>query len=247
MRLSKVFAVICLISLAACARQTTTPVPTSGLPAYPITSPEANTGGGATNLAPTAYPAPATSRPAPTFTLLPPLVILTPADTSAWQTTTLELFSLTLNLPPGWTAQETNRRPEPTDPGDPQRGHDCADYLLTSGDGQTIITLKPTCGFAEGGSGAWPDDTVVVTQLSDNKGPCVVRFFDSSKSIYVYSLGYVSTEPNLPPALLTNPPSSSTPPTAACSSLRLTCNTRAVRRGRAGRCRWRIRWWLRLL
>jgi hypothetical protein len=100
-------------------------------------------------------------------------------DRWAWQD--IELYSLRLNLPPGWSISETNRRPEPTGEFDPVKGHDCAEYLVTSPDGLSILTLRPTCGASEGMPSAMPPDTVIINPDSND---WIGRYSTAGKYMY---------------------------------------------------------------
>lgn len=124
------------------------------------------------------------SKPNPT-----PVVVTTPTPnpTENWKTHAIDLYKLQLSIPSNWTIQEINRRPEPTREFDPKTGHDCADYLITSQDNYVKLSLKPTCGFAEGLPNPWPKDTIVVKELGNDS--YLIRYFDAAKSAYIYAHG----------------------------------------------------------
>lgn len=112
----------------------------------------------------------------------------TPNVTNSWKSfkeTSISLYGLQLSIPPTWTLKEVNRRPEPTGIADPKTGHDCAEYIIASNDDNAKLSLKPTCGFADGGADLWPDDAVIVKDLGSEK--YIIRYFDSTKSVYVYA------------------------------------------------------------
>lgn len=112
----------------------------------------------------------------------------TPTDVSQWIKRTIELYSITLLLTPEWTITETNRRPEPTGPEQPVKGHDCANYVITGSNGYVSLALKPTCGFSDGGAELWPDDAVIVKTYSGDTYPkYIIRFFDKETSLYRYA------------------------------------------------------------
>lgn len=125
-----------------------------------------------------------TAEAAPTETLVP--VVPSPTNTSnidTWVWHTIDLYSLKVKLPLGWTISEVNRRPEPTGNGGPITGHDCAEYQLTSADNLSVLSLRPTCGFAEAFPGSYPPDTVIINPQSENSRK-IGRYFADGKYIY---------------------------------------------------------------
>ena len=106
-----------------------------------------------------------------------------------WKTESLDLYNISLSIPQDWSITEINRRPEPTGPADPIEGHDCADYRITSGN-DVLLTIKPKCGFASGGSNLWPDDTVIVKRLTPPK--VIIRYWNEDLNAYSYSTGWDS-------------------------------------------------------
>lgn len=98
-------------------------------------------------------------------------ISITPQPTSLPSTKTeqLDLYGLSIELPTNWTLEEVNRRPEPTGPGDPVKGHGCADYEIKSAENYVTLSLKPICGFADGGADTLPLDAVVVKDLGDKE------------------------------------------------------------------------------
>ncbi len=113
------------------------------------------------------------------------------ASTSSSKTNyTIPLYNLALYLPQNWTITEVNRRPEPTNPGDPVNGHDCAEYTIANPN-QNSLSLKPTCGFDDGGASDQPSGAVTVKMLSKNSS--IIRFPTKENNIG-YGTGYKSPE-----------------------------------------------------
>lgn len=111
------------------------------------------------------------------------------SDTSSntnWATQKLGIYPVTVDLPPDWKLQEVNRHPEPSGPGDPKTGHDCADYKIVSDDNQTIIELKPICGYSDGGGMGVPKDAVIIWE-QENK--YIFRTYEAVNSLYTYATG----------------------------------------------------------
>jgi hypothetical protein len=109
----------------------------------------------------------------------------------AWTWHNIDLYSLKLRLPSGWTISEINRRPEPTNPGDPITGHDCADYDISNSDGTIKISLLPTCGFASGVGDSCPSDSAIIDKQSDTS--MIIRYFDQGRSAYIYTKAGLAT------------------------------------------------------
>lgn len=107
--------------------------------------------------------------------------------TSDLKIQTIDLYKLQLSIPSNWTLQEINRRPEPTGPGNPVTGHDCAEYKITSSDNLATLSLKPICGFGDGGGDLWPKDSTIVKQIDSSN--YIIRYFDSVKSVFKYVNG----------------------------------------------------------
>ena len=127
-----------------------------------------------------------------------PTVPLTPTPTNTpiideWTWHNIDLYSLKLKLPLGWTISEVNRKPEPTGNGNPITGHDCAEYQLTSADNLSVLFLRPACGFAEGFPGSYPSDTVIINREQEKFN--VGRYFTDGK--FVYSDTYLYTYSDL--------------------------------------------------
>ena len=135
-----------------------------------------------------------TSSPIPTepiATIQPPTS--TPNGDS-WVWHTLELYQISLKLPPGWTINETNRRPDPTPiEVNPTPQHDCAEYSINNPDNTVNLLLKPSCGMVDGGPDYCPNDIVMISRQSDaavhyiEHGDLIGRFYDSNKSAYIYT------------------------------------------------------------
>ncbi|HLL61029.1 MAG TPA: hypothetical protein VK338_04890, partial [Candidatus Nitrosocosmicus sp.] len=102
----------------------------------------------------------------------------------------LDLYNISINIPPGWSVKEMNRRPEPTASSAYQpKGHDCADYVIQDESRKANLLLKPTCSFGDGGPIEWPDNTDIVKEL-DSKGKVLLRIFDDRSNNYKYVIGY---------------------------------------------------------
>lgn len=108
-----------------------------------------------------------------------------------WTWHNIDLYSLKLKLPSGWTISEINRRPEPTNPGGPITGHDCADYTISNSDGTMQVSLFPICGIAGGVGDTCPGDSVIVDKQSDTD--MIIRYFDQGKSVYIYTHAGLAT------------------------------------------------------
>jgi len=102
-----------------------------------------------------------------------------------WRSATIPLYHIQLGIPSDWNVFEVNRRPEPHRPMDPIVGHDCADYLITSSDGQTIVDLRPTCGYFESIAETWPTDSVIVQDKGNDSW--IIRYWDEKQNATVYS------------------------------------------------------------
>ncbi|HZM21863.1 MAG TPA: hypothetical protein VFC02_08970 [Anaerolineales bacterium] len=116
-----------------------------------------------------------------------PTVTLTPMPTDTpvvdeWIWHNIDLYSLKLKLPTGWTVSEANRKPEPTGMGNPIIGHDCAEYRLASADNLSVLWFRPVCGFAEGFPGSYPPDTIIINPQSENDK--IGRYFTDGKFVY---------------------------------------------------------------
>lgn len=111
-----------------------------------------------------------TQKSIPTENLSNTNISTTPQPTSSplIKTEQLDLYGLSIELPTNWTLEEVNRRPEPTGPG-AVHGHDCADYEIKSAENYVTLSLKPICGFADGGADTLPLDAVVVKDLGDKE------------------------------------------------------------------------------
>lgn len=124
---------------------------------------------------------------AATLSAIPSAAIMpTSTDTPVvddWVWHNIDLYSLKLNLPQGWVITELNRKPEPTNPGDPITGHDCAEYQINSFDNLSVLFLRPTCGFGEGFPGTYPPGTIVINPNSNNQK--IGRYFNGTE--YEYS------------------------------------------------------------
>jgi hypothetical protein len=130
-----------------------------------------------------------------TLTAIPSATIMpTPTDTpivDEWTWHNIDLYALKISLPLGWTISEVNRRPEPTNPGDPITGHDCADYNISNSDGTLKVSLLPTCGFADGAGDSCPNDSVIVGKQNDTS--VIIRYFNQDKSAYIYTSAGLAT------------------------------------------------------
>lgn len=127
-----------------------------------------------------------TEKPVQQNTIIPTAQI-TQASTISWKNTTMSLYKMSLKIPTDWTIQESNRRPEPTGDADPKTGHDCSDYLIKNPDSTTIITIKPTCGFADGGGDLLPPNSVIVKNIS--KDAFLFRYPTTTANQYAYAHG----------------------------------------------------------
>ena len=159
-----------LCALTACTGNTSTPNPTSE----------------ADNIATIVA---ATLSAIPSATLAPTSTDTPVIDEWTWHN--IDLYSLKLRLPSGWTISEINRRPEPTNPGGPITGHDCADYTISNSDGTMQVSLWPICGIAGGVSDSCPGDSVIVDKQSDTR--MISRYFDQGKSAYIYTRAGLTT------------------------------------------------------
>ncbi len=129
--------------------------------------------------------------------ILSTFTFLDQKSNSGWQTVTIDLYNLSLQIPSDWELQEINRRPEPSSPEAPTKGHDCADYTIKSDNNYAILSLKPTCGFADGGASLWPNDAVIVKQYQSGYPKFIIRFFDQNNNSYKYSGAGEATISNL--------------------------------------------------
>ncbi|CAG1011624.1 hypothetical protein ANAEL_04230 [Anaerolineales bacterium] len=167
-----------LITLAACVKNTPTPIPTFD-----------------TNIIPTMIAATLSAIPSSTLPASPTVAVSTTSTTTpiadTWSWHNIDLYSLELKLPRGWIISEINRRPEPTDFGSSITGHDCADYNISNPDGSIIIFLSPNCGFAEGFGDYCPKDTTILSKQSDKN--IIVRYYDQEKSTYIYTRAGLAT------------------------------------------------------
>ncbi len=104
---------------------------------------------------------------------------------------TIDLYNLLVMLPQGWSVQEINRRPEPTGPGDPLNGHDCADYLFFDKQHLIELSLTPICGFGDSGSDNWPSDSFIVHTIKE--GEHLIRY-QIPNDRYQYGTGFNKSE-----------------------------------------------------
>ncbi len=129
--------------------------------------------------------------PMPIETLMPTLTNTPVVDEWTWHN--IDLYSLKLKLPSGWTISEVNRRPEPAGIENSITGHDCAEYQLISADKLSVLSLRPTCGFAEGLPGSCPSDTVIINRQQEKFD--IGRYFTNGK--FVYANAYLLTYSDL--------------------------------------------------
>lgn len=105
-----------------------------------------------------------------------------------YKTETTSLFGLTLTIPANWNLSEINKRPLLSTPGGPTFDYDeCADYLITDIQKNIEVTLSPVCGFADGGPDIWPNNAIVVSEISD--GIHLIRH-EIPDGIIQYGKGY---------------------------------------------------------
>lgn len=103
-----------------------------------------------------------------------------------WVEQIIDLYGFLVELPDGWTIQEVNRRPEPSDdPMAPQVGHDCAEYIISNSEGTEKLYLYPVCGYTDGAGEDCPADTVLLATRGETG--VIVRYYDSSQSRYIFS------------------------------------------------------------
>jgi hypothetical protein len=158
-----------LCALTACTGNTSTPNPTSE----------------ADNIATIVA---ATLSAIPSATIAPTSTDTPVIDEWTWHN--IDLYSLKLKLPSGWTISEINRRPEPTIPA-PITGHDCADYTISNLEGTIQLSLFPICGIAGGVGDSCPGDSAVIDKQSDTG--MIIRYFNQDKSAYIYTYAGLAT------------------------------------------------------
>lgn len=78
-----------------------------------------------------------------------------------------DLYGLSFSIGTDWDIAETNRQPEPTSPGSPILGHDCATYAATNPDTGRVLGIRPTCGFEESFGEELPTNAVVIYEGSN--------------------------------------------------------------------------------
>jgi hypothetical protein len=121
------------------------------------------------------------------------LLFLPLINNSNQRTVQIPLYHFQLSIPSDWSLFEVNRRPEPHNPGDPQTGHDCAEYLMTSSNGKTLLYLKPTCGYFESVAETWPPDAVIAQEMGSDTW--LIRYWDVRINATVYSQAGVALWP----------------------------------------------------
>lgn len=141
----------------------------------------------------------------PTATTEPTIMpVNTPTPTAeVWMWQNIDLYSLKIYLPTGWTLNEVNRRPEPEQY--QIYGHDRADYVISNPEGTEKILLFPTCVFFGGAGDICPVDTVfmsttnpdtisyysgeddIIAWFSNKSRDLLARYYDSEKDSYIYT------------------------------------------------------------
>jgi len=131
----------------------------------------------------------------PTSTIISPTQTNTPHPSPTeiiWKSHIIELYSLSVDIPQNWIVQKINRRPEPNNPGDTIKGHDCAEYQISTFDNLLALSIIPTCGFSEGFPGTYPAGFIVINP--NNKDNLLGRFYDGKKYIYSNAFTYSYTD-----------------------------------------------------
>ncbi|MBN1265378.1 MAG: hypothetical protein JXA25_07790 [Anaerolineales bacterium] len=105
----------------------------------------------------------------------------TPVNTFAL----LDSVGLMLELPAGWTLEERNRRPLPTESVNENYPEYCADYLLLDSTSGITIDIRPDCGYADAGPVDCPDDAELIYEAAGCGG--VMRYFDRPAGVFRYT------------------------------------------------------------
>jgi hypothetical protein len=101
------------------------------------------------------------------------------------------MYGLNLELPMGWTIQETNRRPEPSGIESLAMGHDCADYVVTNPEGSARLAIYPSCEASSRTPVVCPTDAVSIVRSEAND--VVIRYFDTVRGAYLYMQALTGT------------------------------------------------------
>lgn len=112
--------------------------------------------------------------------VLSPAIKLT--EETTMNSTYIDLYGLSVELPTRWTLTEINRRPEPSEMPNLVRGHDCADYEIEDPEGTIKITFQFICGFGDGGGLELPPTAVKLTE-QNNEG--IARIVEGDNIKYV--------------------------------------------------------------
>jgi hypothetical protein len=124
-----------------------------------------------------------TATPSPTGDKKTPKFV--PTKVPQWISEKLPLYSWNVELAPGWTAHEINRRPEPK--GQEWLEHDCADYQLSSQDKTEFIIIKMPCGGYDGQmGGSCGPNTTFIQSVDNNK--YFIRYPHPQHVGYVYEI-----------------------------------------------------------
>jgi hypothetical protein len=137
--------------------------PTASLSPYPTNTP---------------YP---TYTPQPTFTLY-----LTPEP--VWVYRYIDLYQIKVEIPSDWTIQEIDRQPTMPEFGE----HDCANYLLLSRDGNSVVIIRMACGPYGGEPYPCADGTVLLDRTRE-----IVREPHLEDNRFYYEGVYIDQEGNL--------------------------------------------------
>ncbi|KAF0108273.1 MAG: hypothetical protein FD146_847 [Anaerolineaceae bacterium] len=109
----------------------------------------------------------------------PQIVSPQSAPALGWTWQAIDLYEMWVEIPLDWKFEEINRR-SPSEVGIVT--HDCADYQISSLDGNRVLTITMPCDAGDNGPNPCPDGTLWVDQ---SKG--TVRIPVPDKNGYAYS------------------------------------------------------------
>lgn len=112
-----------------------------------------------------------------------------------------ENVKVSLKIPSDWTLQTVEK---PTSQNNMIKN--CADYLITSPDKETILTISPICTGWSATYKAWPSDTVTVKDEgkvgNDNHSAALIRYSGSTTNNFIYTEGLKDQNQMLDAAML---------------------------------------------
>ena len=140
---------------------------------------------------------PTTTQSTPTQTTTMPT---TPIKDTTWQNASFqvkketavsgnETISISMQIPSDWNMQTVSKTPNSNN-----MIKNCADYVITSNDKVTTLTISPICIGWSAVYKTWPSDTVIIKDEgkvgNDNHETAIVRYSGLHANTFIYSEGF---------------------------------------------------------